>query len=180
MLLALARGQEVGATLFIFFDPSLGKTAVANLREDLAHLFPRLLGDDARPSGIITLFGGIADGVAHVAEAAAVNQVHDEFELMHAFEIGDLWLVARFRKRFEARLDQFTHTTAEHGLLAEKIGFGLFRKSGLKNAGARAAESFGISQSKCFRGAAGILFHCQEHARSAAFGEDFANAMAGG
>src|SRR5258708_15618352 len=161
MLLALAGCQEVGAALFIFFDPRLGETAVANLREDLAHLVPRLLGDDARPGGVITLFGGVADGIAHVAEAAAVNQVHDELELVHAFEIGDLWLVACFRKRFEARLDQFTDATAEHSLLAEKIGFCLFGKRGFKNAGARAAESFGISQSKRSRGAAGILFPSQ-------------------
>src|SRR5713101_5970262 len=154
MLLALARGQEVGATLFIFFDPSLGKTAVANLREDLAHLFPRLLGDDARPGGIIALFRRIADGVTHVAEAAAVNQVHDELELVHAFEIGNLRLVARFRKRFEARFDQFTDAAAEHGLLAKEIGLSLFGKGRLKNAGACAAESLGISQSKRFRGAA--------------------------
>src|SRR6266446_5693680 len=78
LLLALTRGQEVGAALFIFFDPGLCETAAADFREDFAHLFPRLLGDDARSGGIIALLGSIADGITHVAEAPAENQVNDE------------------------------------------------------------------------------------------------------
>src|SRR5260370_417651 len=101
LLLALTRGEEVGAALFIFFDPGFRKAAVADLRKDLAHFFSRLLGDDARSSGIITLFGSITDGVAHVAEATTVNQVDDQLELMEAFEVGNLGLIACFRERFE-------------------------------------------------------------------------------
>src|SRR5712692_6633322 len=129
LLLALTRRQEIGAALFIFLDPGFCETAVADLREDLAHLFSRLFGDDARSGGIITLLGGIADGVTHVAEPAAVNQVDDELELVEAFEIGDLGLIASFRERLESRLDQFTHTAAEYGLLAKEVGFGFFSKS---------------------------------------------------
>src|SRR5260370_75065 len=151
LLLALTRRQEVGAALFVLFDPGFCETAVADLREDLAPLFSRLLGDDARSGGIITLLGSIADGIAHVAEAAAVNQVNDELEFVEAFEVGDLGLVACFRERLEARLDQFTHAAAEYGLLAKEVGFGLFGKSCLQNAGARAAESFAVSESKRFR-----------------------------
>src|SRR5260370_31667874 len=77
LLLALTRGEEVRAALFVLFDPGFCETAVADLREDLAHLFSRLLGDDARSGGIIALFGGIADGVPHVAQTAAVNQVNE-------------------------------------------------------------------------------------------------------
>src|SRR6266852_7638023 len=72
LLLALTPGQEVGAALFIFFDPGLRETAVADFRKDLANLFPGLLGDDPRSGGIISLLCSVADGVAHVAEAAAV------------------------------------------------------------------------------------------------------------
>src|SRR5229473_7541256 len=151
LLLALTRRQEVRAALFVLFDPGFCETAVADLREDLAHLFSRLFGDDARSGGIITLLGGIADGVTHVAEAAAVNQVDDELELVEAFEIGDLGLVACLRECLEARFDQFTHAAAEYGLLAKEIGFGLFGKSGLQNAGARAAESLGIRKGKRLR-----------------------------
>src|SRR5258708_32146139 len=71
LLLALTRGEEVGAALFVFFDPGFCESAVADLREDLAHLFSRLLGDDARSGGIITLLGSILDAVAQEAEAAA-------------------------------------------------------------------------------------------------------------
>src|SRR5712664_297467 len=148
LLLALTRGEEVGAALFIFFDPGFRKAAVADLRKDLAHFFSRLLGDDARSSGIITLFGSITDGVAHVAEATTVNQVDDQLELMEAFEVGNLGLIACFRERLEARLDQFTHAAAKYGLLAKEVRFGFFGESGFQNAGTRAAESFGVSESK--------------------------------
>src|SRR4029077_9845293 len=51
LLLALARGEKIGAALFILRDPGLGETAVADLREDFAHFLARLLRDDARPGG---------------------------------------------------------------------------------------------------------------------------------
>src|SRR5216684_3468286 len=169
----------IRAALFIFFDPGFCKTAVADFREDLAHFFPRLLGDDARPSRIIALLGRVAHGVAHIAEAAAVNQINDELELVEAFEISDLWLVSGFRQRFESRLDQLAHTAAEHCLFAEEISFRFLGKRGFQDAGARTAESFGVGQSKRFRGTAGILLDRQERGRSATFRENFANAVAG-
>ena len=130
------------------------------------------------PSGVVALLGGIADGVAHVAQAAAVDQVNDELEFVHAFEVGDLGLVAGFGERFESGFDQFADAAAEYGLFAEEIGFGFFGKRGFEDAGARAAESLGVGKSECFRLAAGILFDGEERGRSAAFGEDFANAVA--
>src|SRR5712664_2970053 len=123
LLLALARGQEVRTALFIFCDPGFCETAVSNLREDFAHLVARLLGDDARPGGIIALLGSIADGVTHVAEAAAVNQVNDKLEFVETFEVSNLRLVTGFRQCFKPRLDQFTHTAAENRLLAKEISF---------------------------------------------------------
>src|SRR5207245_5822582 len=101
-------------------------------------------------------------------EAAAVNQVNDELELVEAFEIRDLGLVARFREGLEARLDQFTYAAAKYGLLAKEIGLGLFGKSRLQNAGARAAESFCVSESESFRCAAALLFDRQEPGCAAA------------
>src|SRR6266849_6255366 len=151
LLLSLTRSQKIRAAFFILCDPGFCETAVADLREDFAHLFPRLLCDNAWYGGIIALLGSIADGVAHVAEAPAVNQVNDELELVEAFEIGDLGLVASFRKRFEARFDQFAHAAAEHGLFAKEVGFGFFGKSGFQNASARAAQSLGVSEGKRFR-----------------------------
>src|SRR5229473_2998112 len=179
LLLTLTSGQEVRATLFVLLDPGLCETAVADLRQDFAHLFARLLGDNARSCGIIPLLRSVADGVTHIAEAAAINQVDDELEFMEAFEISDFGLVASFRECLKARFDQFTHTSAQYGLLAKQVGFGLFGESRFQNAGARAAEPFSISEGQRLRRAAGILFDGQQRGRSTAFGENFANTVAG-
>src|SRR5260370_11067604 len=180
LLLALTHSQEVRAALFIFIDPRLSETAIADFRENLAHLLARLLGDDARSGRIIALFGSVTDGVAHVAEAAAVNQINNELKLVKAFEVGNLRLVAGFRESFEARFDQFTYTAAKYGLLAEEVGFSFFGESRFENAGACAAEGLGVSEGKRLRGTAGILLDGEERGCSATFGEDFANAMARG
>ena len=42
------------------------------------------------------MFGCVADGVAHVAEAAAIDQVDDELQFVQAFEVGDFGLIAGF------------------------------------------------------------------------------------
>jgi len=99
---------------------------------------------------------------------------------VEAFEVGDFGLVARFREGLKSRLDQFTYAAAENGLLAKQVGFSLFGKGGLQNAGARAPESLGVCESKRFRFTAGILLDRQKRGCSAAFGEDFANAVARG
>src|SRR6266403_5667746 len=178
-LLAMASGEEVGAALFVFFDPGLGETTVADFRENLAHFLARLFGDDARSSGVVALLGSVADGIAHVTETATVDQINDELEFVEAFEIGDLGLVARFRERFESRFDQFADAAAEHGLLAEKIRLGLLGEGGFQDAGTRAAESSRVSKRESFCRAGGVLFDSEERWSSAAFGEDFANAVAG-
>ncbi len=167
-MLALARGEEIRAAFLVFFDPFLREAAVADFREDFAHFFACLPGDDARTGRIVALFGGITDGIAHVAEATAVDQVDDELEFVQAFEISDLGLVACFCQRFETCFDQFTDAAAEYGLFAKKVGFSLFGKSGFKNAGARAAESFGVRKSERFCGTACIPFDGEKRRGSAA------------
>src|SRR5438309_1438330 len=90
------------------------------------------------PRGVnLRLLRGVADGITHIAEAATINQVNNEFELMHAFEISDLGLVACFRKRVKSGFDQLTHTATKDGLLTKEIGLRLLGESGLQNAGAR-------------------------------------------
>src|ERR1700737_3200116 len=46
-LLAVPGGQKIGAALFVFFDPFFGEAAVADFRENFAHFFAGLLGDDS-------------------------------------------------------------------------------------------------------------------------------------
>src|SRR5467141_4554415 len=74
-LLAVPRCQKIGAALFVFLDPFLGETAIADFRENFAHFLARLLGNDSWARGVISLFGGVADRIAHVAKTAAINQV---------------------------------------------------------------------------------------------------------
>src|SRR5579859_5768344 len=138
LLLPLPRGQEARATLLVFLDPGLGKGAVADFGENPAHLLARLFGDDAWPGPIIALLGGVADGVAHVAQATAIDQIDDELEFVETLEIRNLWLITGFRERLEASFDQFTYTTAQNCLFTEEICFGLFGKRSFQNAGASA------------------------------------------
>src|ERR1700682_4453946 len=138
-LLAVAGGKKMGATLFVFFDPFSCKAAVADFGENLAHFFARFLGDDSRSGGIVALFGGVAHGIAHVAEATTVNEVDDEFEFVHALEVGHFGLIAGLNQSVESRLDELADAAAEDGLLAEEVGFGFFREGGLEHAGAGAA-----------------------------------------
>src|SRR6266478_6730842 len=74
-LFAMSRGQEVRAAFFVFLDPFLGEAAITNLGKNFAHFLAGLRGNDPRAGGVVALLGGVADGIAHVAEAAAVDEV---------------------------------------------------------------------------------------------------------
>ena len=67
------------------------------------HFGAGLIVDDARAAGVVAVFGGVADAVAHVAEAAFLDEVHDEFEFVEALEVGDLGGVAGFDQSLETR-----------------------------------------------------------------------------
>ena len=110
-------------------------------RSNLPHGLPGLLGDDSRPGGVVAVLGGVADRVAHVVQAAAVDQVDDQLQLVQALEVGDLRLVAGVDQRLEAGLHQRADAAAEHGLLAEQIGLGLLREGRLDDAGAGDADA---------------------------------------
>ena len=141
LLFGFASGEEIGAALVVFLDPFFGEAAVLDFGEKLLHGFAGFLGDDARAGGVVAVFGGVADGIAHVAEAAAIDQIDDEFEFVEALEVGDFGLVAGFDERFESCFDQFADAAAEDGLFAEEIGLGFLGEGGFENAGARAAEA---------------------------------------
>src|SRR6476620_4766768 len=73
----------------------------------------------------IAPFGGVADAVAHVVEAALVDQVDDQLHLVDALEVRHLRRVARLDERLEARLDQRRQAAAEDDLFAEQVGLAL-------------------------------------------------------
>jgi hypothetical protein len=69
---------------------------------------------------------------------------------------------------------------AEDGLLAEEVGLGLLREGGLEDAGAGAADALGVAEGEGERVAGGVLLDRDERGDAAAFGEDLADAVAGG
>src|SRR5579862_5575695 len=75
LLFGFTPGQEADAAVVVFGDPLLGKAAVLDFGEELFHGFTGFVGDDARASRVVAVFGGVANGVAHVAEATAVDEI---------------------------------------------------------------------------------------------------------
>jgi hypothetical protein len=163
----------------VLVDELLGEAAVLDLVEKLLHGELGVGGDDARAGDVVSPLGGVGDGVAHVFESAAIDEIDDELELVAALEVGKLGLVASLAERLEASLDEGGDAAAEDSLLAEEVGFGLFGEGGLEDSGAGGADALGVAEGEGERGAAGILLHGYERRRAAAFGEDLADAMAG-
>ena len=118
--------------------------------------------DDARPGDVVAVLGGVADRVAHVAEAAAVHEVDDELELVQALEVRDLRLVARLDQRLEAGLHELAHAAAEDRLLAEEVRLGLLGERRLEDAGARGADAGRVRERLRVRLAARVLVHGDE------------------
>ena len=111
----------------------------------------RALVDDLRPGGVLAVLGVVGDRVVHVADAALVDQVDDQLELVQALEVRHLRRVAGLDQRLEARLDQLDAAAAQHGLLAEEIGLGLFLEVGLDDAGLAAADRRRVGQRQVAR-----------------------------
>src|SRR5260370_16722182 len=92
-LFAEPRCQKVGSAFFVLLDPFFGEAAVADFRKNLAHFLAGLLGNDPWARGVVSLFSGVADRIAHVAETAAIDQVDDQLQFVQAFKVCDLWLL---------------------------------------------------------------------------------------
>jgi hypothetical protein len=86
---------------------------------------------------------------------------------MEALEVCDFRLIAGVRQRLEARGDELGGPAAKHGLLAEKVGFGLFAEAGFDRSGARSADARRIGQRLVARSTRRILMD-REQARDAA------------
>ncbi len=99
---------------------------------------------------------------------------------MQAFEVGDFRGIACFGEGLKAGADEFARAAAKNGLFAEQITFGLLLKGGFDDARFEATDAIGISQC-VFESLAGRVLRDSDEAGNAdAFGEQFANAMAGG
>src|ERR1017187_2807100 len=178
-LSGFAHGEELVAARLVLGDPVPGKFAGLDFGEDLFHFGARLLVHDARTAGVVAVFGGVANTVAHVAEAALLNEVDDEFEFVEALEVGDLGSVSGFDKGLEAGADEFRGAAAEDGLFAEEVAFGFFAEVGVDDAGLEAAEGEGVGEG-AFEGlAGGVLVDGDEGGDANAFGVEFTDAVAG-
>ncbi len=143
------------------------------------HRLAAFVVDDARAGDVVAPLRGVGDGVAHVSQAAAIDEVDDELELVEHFEVGALGLIAGLDEGFVAGLDERADAAAEHGLLAEEIGLGLFLERGLEHPGAGAADALEVAEGEGVGVAGCVLVDGDEAGNAAAFGEDFAHAMAG-
>src|SRR5215467_1185260 len=97
---------------------------------------------------------------------------------MEAFEVSDFRLIACICERFEAGFDKFADASAKDGLFAEEVGFGFFGEGGFQNASPGAANAAGIRKSEFLCFACGVLLYGKKARSTAAFGKDFADAMA--
>src|SRR5579884_2219040 len=99
-------GVEDRPAGLVLEDPLLRERAALNLAEDAPHLGPRLWGDDAPSPREVAELRRVAHRVAHEAQPALVDQVHDQLHLVQALEVGDLRRVSGLHQRLESRLDQ--------------------------------------------------------------------------
>ncbi len=175
----IAEGLELLAARVLIGKEALCKLAVLDFGEDLLHRLAAFGVDDPRPADVVAPLGGVGDGVAHVRETAAIDQVDDQLELVEHFEVGALGLIAGFDQCLVTRLDQRADAAAEHGLLAEEIGLGFFLECGLENSGACAADALEIAERQRVRVAGRVLMDGDEPGDTAALSEDLADAMSG-
>ena len=172
MHLAAALGAHLGQEL-------RSKGAVLDLGQNLLHLLAGLLGDQALAGAVVAVLGSVGDGVAHLGEAALVDQVNDQLHLVAGLKVGHLGLVAGLHQRIEAGVDQLGNTAAQHGLLAEQIGLGLLLEGGLQNACTACADAGSISQCDILGLTGVVLLHADQRGAALALGVQAAHDVAG-
>src|SRR5271170_2374797 len=93
-------------------QPRACKFAALDLVQDLFHFLACLFVDDPWPARIVAVLGRIRDGVAHITEAAFINEVNDQLELVQTLEVRYLRRITRFRESLEARANQLADAAA--------------------------------------------------------------------
>ncbi|MPM24563.1 hypothetical protein SDC9_71046 [bioreactor metagenome] len=97
---------------------------------------------------------------------------------MAAFEVRHLRRVSCLDEGIEAGLDQGGYATAEHSLLTEEVGLGLFLERGLENACATGAKTLCIGERDILGVTAGILVDGDQRRNTLAFLELGTNRVA--
>src|SRR5579883_585860 len=150
LLIALAAGG-------VLLDPLARELARLHFLQHLAHLALHPVVDDARATGEVTVLRSLADELVHLAQAALVQQVDDELQLVQALVVGDFRLITGLDQGLEAFDDELGRSAAEHCLLSEQVGLGLLGEGGLEYAATRAADAVRIGQGLGVRLAGRIL-----------------------
>ena len=168
LLLALAQFGKLLAALFVLFNPFLGESAVLNLLQHFLHRLARRISYHHFATGQVAVLGGVRYRIAHAAQAAFVDEVDDQFHLVHALEVGDLGSVAGLDQRLETFFHQRSQPAAEHRLFAEQIALGFFLKRRLQHARARRADAVRIAERVFMRVSAGILVDREQRGHTSA------------
>src|SRR5215212_8555052 len=132
-------------------DPVLREGAAADVREHGAHVLAHGVVDDLRADRVRAVLGGVGDRVVHLLDAALVDQVDDQLQLVQALVVGDLGLVAGLDERLEPELDQLRDTAAQHRLLAEEVALGLLLERRLEDPGAAGTDRGGVGERELAR-----------------------------
>src|SRR5690554_5115548 len=144
---AFALGAQLGellAAVVLVANKALSECTGLNVSKYSLHVLLDVRGDHAGAGDVVAVLSGVRYGPALLRDATFVHEVHDELELVKHLEVGDLGLVAGLGENLEAVLNQLACATAQHGLLAEQVGLGLFRKRGLDDARTGATNGLGV------------------------------------
>ncbi len=96
---------------------------------------------------------------------------------MEDFEVGNFGLVARFHENFEPCLDEGGSSSAEDGLLTEKVGLGFFFEGGLEEASSGGSDSSGPGHCNRTGLAGGVLLYGEEGRNATSLDKLAANDM---
>mmetsp|Transcript_29253 Transcript_29253/g.56689 ORF Transcript_29253/g.56689 Transcript_29253/m.56689 type:complete len:326 (+) Transcript_29253:4455-5432(+) len=170
LVIDAARRFERGLTHGVFKHEVAHELAVLNVGQNRLHLgLGLVIGQDARAGDIFAILSRIGDRVVHVGDAAFIDQVDDQFDLVQTLEIGHFGGIARLDKGLKAHADQLDQATAQNGLLTKEVCFALFAEVGFNDARATATDGGAVGQTDLQRAAGGILVHSHKTRHAAAF-----------
>src|SRR4030042_6405854 len=127
-------------------DPFLGELPGLDVLQDADHLLLHSVIDDhgtSRPSAVLS---GVRDAVPHPFDAALLNEVDYELQLVKNLEVRDLGLVALLDQDLERCLDTLACPSTEVDLLSEEVGLRLLLEGRLDYAPRGRHEPFGDRQ----------------------------------
>src|SRR5579885_1985497 len=134
--------------------------------------------DDTRSASQIAVLGRFTDELMHARKTAFVDKIDDQLQLVQALEVCRFGLISGSHESVVTGSDQLGNSTAQNGLLAEKIGFSLLGKARGQNGRARTAQSMRVGERhiECFSG--GVLMNGQQARNAATFGIGLADQFA--